>query len=106
MGSRSLATDYIGGFLPPCGDRSSACKDCRAIAKQLGLERPLYIVLDHTVEEFLEDRNSQSEQGRPIRFSSNRLVAAGQFVGLAEALNALVDPSYPKGAFRAPLRKA
>jgi hypothetical protein len=103
MGERASPNgDLIGGFLPPCGDRRDECKDCASLLKKIGNERPLFIVLNKTIEEFLEDQSG----GERLRVAPTRLLKAGQVVGLTESLNALLDPTYPRRAFKAPMRKA
>ncbi len=102
----NLPIPHLGGFLPPCGDRPDACNLCKALLTQLGNERPLCIGLTHVIEEFLEDHIQEFSYSNLERFSPNRLVRSGQYVNLTETLNSVIDPEFPKGAFRAPVRNA
>jgi len=101
-----FSSSHLGGFLPPCGNRPDACNLCRASLAEVGDERPLCVVLSHIAEEFLENHIQDLSRGHLRRFSANRLVKMGEYVNLAETLNSLVDPEFPKGAFRAPVRCA
>lgn len=99
-------TDHLGGFLPPCGNRIDACDRCKELVANLGNERPLCIVLTHVVEEFLEVRAEHFVDKHSIRFSPSRLVSSAGYVNLKEVLNSIIDPEFPKGAFKAPVRNA
>lgn len=105
IGPRS-SEDLLGGFLPPCGNFDKACPACKRLFKQLQHEWPLFLVLNRTAEEFLEDSRTSQRTIQQTRAAATRLIRAGQILGLSEALNALIDPDYPRRAFRAPMRKA
>jgi hypothetical protein len=102
----ALPMTHLGGFLPPCGERSDACKPCKTLLAELGNERPLCIGLTHVIEEFLRDHTQESSYSHFERVAPNRLVRSGEYVNLAETLNSLIDPDFPKGAFKAPVRNA
>lgn len=105
IGPRS-SEDLLGGFLPPCGNLAKTCPACKRLLKQLQHEWPLFLVLNRTVEEILEDSQPFQRTTQKTRSASTRLLRLGQILGLSEALNALVDSDYPRRAFKAPLRKA
>lgn len=102
IGSHKSAA-HMGGFMPPCPP-SGACNSCKEIFKKHGTERPLCVVLTHAAEEFLEDRTEHFSGSHLVRFSSSRLVSAGEYINLAETLNSVIDPEFPKGSFKAPVR--
>lgn len=105
IGPRS-SEDLLGGFLPPCGNLVKPCPACKRLLKQLQHEWPLFLVLNRTVEEFLEDSQPFQRTTQKTRSASTRLLRPGQILGLSEALNVLVDSDYPRRAFKAPRRKA